>query len=85
VKQVRFLAYLKTLTGVSTYKLLSDPKTVKDAIVEIAERFPQISDLIIDEIPEVSFILGDKTLVTPSDLNLPMNEELIIGPIVAGG
>jgi hypothetical protein len=73
------------LTGVSKYELLSNPLTVKDAISEIASKFPQISDLILDDVPEVSFILGNRTLVTPKDLILPLDDELIIGPIVAGG
>ena len=85
MKQVRFLSYLKTLTGVSNYELKSDPNTIADALQEIANKFPQISDLILDTVPEVSFILGERTLVTPKDLDLVLNDELIIGPIVAGG
>lgn len=85
MKQVRFLSYLKSLTGVSTYQLLTNPKTVNAALEEIASQFPQIRELILDEVPEVSFILGDKVLITPKELYLSLNDELIIGPIVGGG
>lgn len=85
MKQVRFLSYLRTLTGVSRYSLKSNPETVADALKEIANTFPQIRELILDDVPEVSFILGDRTLVTPKDLSLTLNDELIIGPIVSGG
>jgi molybdopterin converting factor small subunit len=85
VKQVRFLSYLRTLTGVSRYNLKSNPDTVADALKEIANTFPQIRELILDDVPEVSFILGDRTLVTPKDLSLILSDELIIGPIISGG
>ncbi len=85
MKQVRFLSYLKSHTGVSIYQLKTKPKTVNDALEEIASKFPQISELILDEVPEVSFILGNKVLITPQELNLSLNDELIIGPIVGGG
>ncbi|MCE7735022.1 MAG: hypothetical protein GPJ54_09105 [Candidatus Heimdallarchaeota archaeon] len=85
MKQVRFLSYLKIMTGVSRYNLTTNPNTVAEALQEVATTFPQIRDLILDDVPDVSFILGDRTLVTPKDLNLSLNDELIIGPIVAGG
>lgn len=73
------------MTGVSRYNLTTNPITVADALKEVAAIFPQIRELILDEVPEVSFILGDRILVTPKDLSLALNDELIIGPIVAGG
>ena len=85
MKQVRFLAYLRTMTGVSTYNLQSNPNTVADALKEIADVFPQIRKFILDDVPEVSFMLGEKMLITPKELSLPLNAELIIGPIIGGG
>ncbi|OLS29076.1 MAG: hypothetical protein HeimC2_02710 [Candidatus Heimdallarchaeota archaeon LC_2] len=85
MKQVKFLSYLKNMTGISTYHLQSNPDTVAEALIEIAKAFPQISKLIMDDVPEVSFILGEKLLITPKELSLPLNDELIIGPIIGGG
>ena len=82
---VRFLSYVKRIIAVSDVDLGDSCKTVQDAINEIARRFPSIQDLIQNDVPEVSFILGEKSLLVPKDLSLPFDKDLIIGPIVAGG
>ena len=76
---------MKRTIAVSDVDLGDSFDTVQDAIDEIAKRFPSIRDLIQDEVPEVSFILGDKSLLVPQDLSLPFDKDLIIGPIIGGG
>ena len=82
---VRFLSFVKRTIAVSDVDLGESFETVQDAINEIARRFPSLRDLIQDEVPEISLILGEKSLLIPKDLSLPFDKDLIIGPIVGGG
>ncbi|MCH8905642.1 MAG: hypothetical protein IH840_01020 [Candidatus Heimdallarchaeota archaeon] len=83
--KVKFLSYIRRTSGVESFILDEPVNSVREALNVIADKYPQLRELILDDVPEVSFILGGKNLLIPRDLDLPFTETLTIGPIVAGG
>lgn len=83
--KVRFLAFVRRTAGVENIDISRSEISVRDVLIIVGNKYPQLRELILDDVPEVSFILGGRNLLIPKDLDLPFNEDLIIGPIVAGG
>ena len=82
--KVRFLAFIKSLTGVSEVEI-DGPKTIRDVLNELSKLYPKLADIILDEIPDVNVVLGGRTLLLPNDLDLIFDQELILAPIIEGG
>jgi len=83
--KVRFLAFVRRTAGVENFNIIETDISVRQALEIVGKKYPQLKELILDEVPEVSFILGERSLLIPKDLELPFTKDLIIGPIVAGG